>query len=154
MKLAHMFSMDKNQISEPPLILVVEDNHDHLLLISYILECLDCRVITQRDGKTAVLVAKEYRPDLILLDIVLPEVSGIDILRCLRKEPLTCDIPAIAMTALCTNENRENMMRAGFNNYIFKPYLIEELEQMIVPYINRKVDCYSSSILGKVGQDL
>ncbi|MEA5598680.1 response regulator [Rivularia sp. UHCC 0363] len=146
MKLAYTLSMNKNQVFQPPLILVVEDNEDHLLLISYILESLDCRIITQKDGETTVLLAKEYCPDLILLDVVLPKISGIDILRSLRKEPLTCDIPAIAVTALATEENRENMIIAGFNDCIFKPYMIEELEQIIIPYIRKQVNFYPNHV--------
>ena len=148
MKLAPMFLIDKNQNSQPPLVLVVEDNEDNLLLISYILESLGCRLITQTDGESAVLLAKEHHPDLILLDIVLPKVNGINILRSLREEPLTRDIPAIAVTALATKENRENIIRAGFNNYLIKPYLIEELEKMVSIYVDRKVNS-SSYALGK-----
>jgi CheY-like chemotaxis protein len=150
MKLADTFSMNKNQASGAPLILVVEDNEDNLLLITYILESLGCRLITQKyGGKTTVNLAKEHYPDLILLDIVLPKVSGIEILKYLREEPLTCDVPAIALTALATEANRENIIRAGFNNYIIKPFLIEELEEMIVPYISYKLNYSSNMTVGQ-----
>ena len=139
MKLADTFLMDKNLTSQPPLILVVEDNEDNLLLISYILESFGCRLITQNDGESAVTLAKQYRPDLILLDIVLPGISGIDVLYSLRKESLTRDIPAIALTALATEENHENLIRAGFNNTIIKPYLIEELEEAVGFHLSTKV---------------
>ncbi|MEL6162858.1 MAG: response regulator [Cyanobacteria bacterium J06628_3] len=133
--------MNKNQTSGAPLVLVVEDNEDNLVLISYILESLGCKLIVQRDGgKKTVILAKKHHPDLILLDIVLPEVSGIEILKFLKEEPLTRDVPTIAVTALATKENRENIIRAGFNNYIIKPYLVEELEEMINPYINKELN--------------
>lgn len=144
MKLAETFSMDKNQTFGAPLILVVEDNEDNLELITCILESLGCRLITCKDGReTTVILAKEHNPDLILLDIVLPKVSGIEVLKSLRENSLTCNVPVIAMTALATEANRENIIRAGFNNYIIKPYLIEELEEMINPYISKKLN-YSS----------
>lgn len=139
MKLADTFSMDTDLASQPPLILVVEDNEDNLLLISYILESFSCRLMTQTNGESALTLAKQYRPDLILLDIVLPGISGIDVLYSLRKESLTSDIPAIALTALATEENRENLIRAGFNNTIIKPYLIEELEEAISFHVSTKV---------------
>ena len=143
--------MNKNQTFGAPLILVVEDNEDNLVLISYILESLGCRLITCKDGgETTVILAKEHHPDLILLDIVLPKVSGIEVLKSLREESLTCNVPVIAVTALATEANRENIIRAGFNNYIIKPYLIEELEEMISPYIKDKLN-YSSDII--LGQD-
>ena len=151
MKLADTFSMNKNQPVEAPLILVVDDNEDNLVLITYILESLGCRLITRKDGgETTVTLVKEHHPDLILLDIVLPKVSGIEVLKCLREDPLTFDVPVIAVTALATEANRENIIRAGFNNYIMKPYLIEELEEMISPYISNKLN-YSSNIT--IGQD-
>lgn len=147
MKLANMFSTNTNQTPAAPLVLVVEDNEDNLVLISYILESLGCKFISQRDGgEKTVILAKEHHPDLILLDIVLPEVSGIEILKFLKEEPLTRDVPTIAVTALATEENRENIIRAGFNNYIVKPYLVEELEEMISPYISKK-SIYSSNYL-------
>ena len=146
-KLANRFSMNKNQTSGAPLVLVVEDNEDNLVLITYILESLGCKLIFQRDGgEKTVTLAKKYHPDLILLDIVLPEVSGIEILKFLKAEPLTRNVPTIAVTALVTEENRENIIRAGFNNYIIKPYLIEELEQMINSYISKEFN-YSSNYM-------
>lgn len=148
-KLANSFSMNQNQASGAPLVLVVEDNEDNLVLITYILESLGCKLIVQRDGgEKTVILAKKYHPDLILLDIVLPEVSGIEILKFLKAEPLTRNVPTIAVTALVTEENRENIIRAGFNNCIIKPYLIEELEQMINPYISKKFN-YSSNYMMK-----
>ncbi|MEM7717500.1 MAG: response regulator [Cyanobacteria bacterium P01_A01_bin.68] len=139
--------MNQNQASGVPLVLVVEDNEDNLVLITYILESLGCKLIVQRDGgEKTVILAKKYHPDLILLDIVLPEVSGIEILKLLKAEPLTRNVPTIAVTALVTEENRENIIRAGFNNCIIKPYLIEELEQMINPYISKKFN-YSSNYM-------
>jgi CheY-like chemotaxis protein len=149
MKLADTFSMNQNQTCAAPLILVVEDNEDNLVLITYILESLGCKLITCRDGgETTVILAKEHHPDLILLDIVLPNVSGIEVLKLLREEPLTCDVPVIAVTALATETNRENIIRAGFNNYIIKPYLIEELEEMINPYISNKLNSPSNITVG------
>ena len=150
MKLADTFSMNKNQTFEAPLVLVVEDNEDNLVLITYILESLGCKLITCKDGgETTVILAKEHHPDLILLDIVLPKVSGIEILKSLREESLTCNVPVIAVTALATEANRENIIRAGFNNYIIKPYLIEELEEMISPYINDKLNSSPDIVIGQ-----
>lgn len=145
MKLADTFSMNQNQPFEAPLVQVVEDNEDNLVLITYILESLGCRLITCKDGgETTIILAKEHHPDLILLDIVLPKASGIEVLKSLREESLTCDVPVIAVTALATEANRQNIIRAGFNNYIIKPYLIEELEEMINPYISNKLNSSSN----------
>ncbi|MGH8001119.1 MAG: response regulator [Brasilonema sp.] len=135
MEQAQLFSNQKTQNSQPPLILAVEDNEDNLLLLSYALESLGCKLICQKDCSTTLLVAKEYQPDLILLDILLPGVSGIDIVRSLKQEPLTSQIAAIAVTALASAEDRERILSAGFNDYISKPYMIEDLESLVRGYL-------------------
>lgn len=141
MELAQVFMSDKKkQNSQQPLVLAVEDNDDNLLLLSYVLESLGCRLICQKDSSTTVLVAKEYQPDLILLDILLPSLSGIDVVRSLKQEPLTSNIAAIAVTALASAEDRESILRAGFNDYISKPYMLEDLEALVCRYLDGKVN--------------
>lgn len=135
MKLARAFMSDeKKHKLETPLILVVEDNDDNLQLMSYTLEALGCRLICQHDSSTTVVLAKEYQPDLILLDILLPTLSGIDVVRQLKQEPLTAQIPAIAVTALAHYEDKQRILMAGFDDYISKPYMIEDLEDMVCRY--------------------
>ncbi|MBE9001721.1 MULTISPECIES: response regulator [unclassified Nostoc] len=145
MYLAHSFMSDeKQQNSHQPLILAVEDHDDSLLLISYALELMGCRFICQTDCSATVLVAKEYQPDLILLDILLPGLSGIDVVRHLKQEPLTSKIPVIAVTALATTEDRERILKAGFDDYISKPYMIEDLEAIIRRVLAGKFSPYSA----------
>ncbi|AFZ25129.1 CheY-like receiver domain-containing protein [Cylindrospermum stagnale PCC 7417] len=132
MYLTHSFMSDeKKHNSHWPLVLVVEDHNDSLLLISYALESLGCRFICQTDSFMTIPVAKEYQPDLIMLDILLPGISGLEIVHYLKREPLTCDIPVVAVTALAGRDNRERILRAGFNDYISKPYMLEDLEAII-----------------------
>lgn len=143
MYLAHSFMSDeKKQNSHQPLILAVEDHHDSLLLISYALESMGYRFICQTDCSATLLVAKEYQPDLILLDILLPGLSGMDVVRHLKLEPLTCTIPVVAVTALASTEDRERILKAGFNDYISKPYMLEELEAIIRRELGRKFTPY------------
>lgn len=140
MELAQVsMSEEKNYESELPLILAVEDNDDNLLLLSYALESIGCKLICQKDSLSTVLIAKEYQPDLILLDILLPGLSGIDVVRSLKQEPLTRHITTIAVTALASSEDRERILRAGFNDYISKPYMIEDLEDMVRRYLGEKL---------------
>ena len=140
MKQAQLFSHQKKQNSQPPLILAVEDNEDNLLLLSYTLESLGCKLICQNDGLTTLLVAKEYQPDIILLDILLPGLSGMDIVRSLKQEPLTSHIVVIAVTALASTEDRERILSAGFNDYISKPYMIEDLEAVVSHYLCKELN--------------
>ncbi|MBE9035229.1 response regulator [aff. Roholtiella sp. LEGE 12411] len=144
MYLTNSFMSDeKKQSFQQPLILAVEDHDDSLLLIGYALESLGCRFICQADSLATVLVAKEYQPDLILLDILLPGYSGIDVVRYLKEEPLTCKIPVIAVTALASREDRERILKAGFDDYISKPYMIEDLEAIIRRVLCGKFDFHS-----------
>jgi CheY-like chemotaxis protein len=139
MQLANVIMGNENQYdSQPPLIMVVEDNEDNLLLMNYALESLGCRTICQKDSSTTVVLAKEYQPDLILLDILMPGLNGLDVVRHLKQEPLTRNIAAIAVTALASSEDKERILRAGFDDYISKPYMIEDLEALIYHYLSRR----------------
>lgn len=144
MYLAEPFMSDEKlqDYYEQPLILAVEDHDDSLLLMSYALESLGCRFICQKDSTTTLLVAKDYQPDLILLDILLPNMNGIDVISYLKQEPLTCDIPVVAVTALAGKDDQERILQAGFDGYLCKPYMIEDLETII-----RSLLCQKSPII-------
>lgn len=139
MKLAQSLT-DVQEMHKPrsPLILIVEDNDDNLLLLNYTLESLGCRLISQKDSSTAVVLAKEHLPDLILLDILMPGLSGIDVLRHLKQEPLTKNITAIAVTALASADDRNTILNAGFDDYISKPYMIEDVEKIVLSHLRKK----------------
>jgi CheY-like chemotaxis protein len=130
---------DKKDKPQLPLVLVVEDHYDSLLVLSYALELLKCKFICQNDSYTTLLLAKEYQPDLILLDILLPSFNGLEVVQCLKNEPLTCHIPVVAVTALAGREERQRMLKAGFDDYISKPYMIEDLEAIIYRLLNDKL---------------
>ena len=139
MYLAHSFMSDeKRQKHGQPLVLAVEDNDDSLLLMSYTLELLGCRSICQKEGSRTLFMAKEHQPDLILLDIFLPGMSGLDVIQYLKGESLTCHIPVVAVTVLTGTEDEKNILKAGFDGYISKPYMIEELEGIIRQLLGRK----------------
>ncbi|MGI0486529.1 response regulator [Pantanalinema rosaneae CENA516] len=118
-------------MTRPPLILVVDDNEDHLLLVRYVLESLEFEFIGETDSQVALQIAKSHCPDLILLDIMLPTLSGLEVIQYLQADPLTQEIPVIAVTALARKEDRERMLQAGFVDYISKPYMLDELEAVI-----------------------
>lgn len=140
MDLARSFIANAKKPNYPqPLILAVEDNEDNLLLINYALESLGIRLICQTDSSSTLLVAKEYQPDLILMDILLPGLSGIEIVHYLKKEPLTKQIPVVAVTALASAEERERILMSGFDDYISKPYMIEDLEALICGILGDKL---------------
>ena len=107
------------------LILIVEDNEKNLKLVRDLLQVsgyLTLESITAEDG---ILVAKESQPALILMDIQLPGISGIEALKILRADPITEKIPVIAVTASVMTEDSKNIIAAGFNSYQRKPIEIK-----------------------------
>lgn len=137
-------SEEKSQGSQIPLILAVEDNEDNLLLMSYAIESLGFKFICQQDSSAVLVLAKKHQPDLILLDVLLPDQSGIDIVKLLKQDPQTYHIPAIAVTALAGKEQRDRLILAGFDDYICKPYMLEDLEAMIHSYLCPKFNSYGT----------
>ena len=130
---------DKQQrTSEIPLILAIEDNEDNLLIVNYIVDSFNYRFIGEPDGKKTLLIAREFQPNLILLDIMLPEANGIDIFHVLRQDSSTKHIPIIAVTALASAEEKQKILDAGFDAYVSKPYMLEDIEEVICRYLNWK----------------
>lgn len=120
---------------QQPLVLAVEDNEDNLLLISYVAESLGYRLLGETNGVSTLQIAKQYQPNLILMDIMLPDANGVDIFYQLQRDPLTSSIPVVAMTALAMPREQQQIQKAGFHGYIIKPYMLEDLEHVILSYL-------------------
>ncbi len=120
-----------------PLALVVDDNEDNLLLLTFVLEQLNCQFITAIDGQTALDLAQRYQPALILLDIMLPDLDGFEVFSRLRQNPLTARIPVIAVTAMARPEDQERLLSAGCNEYVTKPYMVDDLEDLLRRYLSQ-----------------
>ena len=141
-------ALQSNQLSRisQPLILAVDDDEDNLLLLTEVLTPLECIVITATDGRQALELAKERQPALILLDAMLPDISGIEVVQQLKKNPPTMNIPVVAVTALARQEDRDRLLLAGCNDYVSKPYMLDDLEAIIhhhlVAYRKPRTCCY------------
>ena len=118
-----------------PLVLAVEDNEDNLQLLIQVLMLFGCSFIPIRDGHTAILKAQNHQPDLILLDMMLPDLNGSEVVHRLKQNACTNKIPIIAVTAMARAEDQKRFFLAGCNDYIKKPYMIDELEAKIRRYI-------------------
>lgn len=117
--------------AKQPRILAVDDNEDSLLLLSEVLNVFDCSLLTATSGQAALIIAQAYNPDLILLDIMLPDLNGNEVVLHLKHNPITENIPVIAVTALAREEDRDRLLAAGCSDYISKPYMIEDLEAIV-----------------------
>jgi CheY-like chemotaxis protein len=118
-------------------ILVVDDDEDNLLLMSYVLEPFHCSVITALDGYAALGAAQTQQPDLILLDIMLCKLDGIQVVSQLKQNPQTMNIPVVAVTALARDEDRERILQAGCDDYVSKPFMIDDLEATVRRHLRR-----------------
>jgi len=117
--------MQKQQAK--PLVLVVEDEAALVTLLRYNLEREGFEVIEARDGEEALLLAKERRPDLVLLDWMLPLVSGIEVCRQLRRLPETRAVPVVMLTARGEEADKVRGLDSGADDYITKPFSPGEL---------------------------
>jgi len=108
------------------LILIVEDNDKNLKLVRDVLQVKGYTTTEAGTGEDGVRLAREQRPDLILMDIQLPGISGIEALHQIRAEPATAGIPVAAVTASVMPQDRSKIMEAGFDAYIGKPINLKE----------------------------
>jgi CheY-like chemotaxis protein len=108
-------------------ILVVEDNEDNGDMLSRRLQRRGYRVIHAADGQEAVELAARERPDLILMDVSLPVMDGLEATRCIRARAETHTTPIIAVTAHAMSADRERVLRAGCNDYHAKPVELPRL---------------------------
>lgn len=121
-----------------PTILVIDDDPDSALLATYVLEALDYRCLCASTAVQGLALAVVHVPDLILLDIWLPDYSGIEVFEHLRHHAQTAAIPVIAVTALAQSSDRDQLLQLGCTGYISKPYLIDELRTLVQQSLNRR----------------
>jgi two-component system cell cycle response regulator DivK len=108
-------------------ILVVEDNEKNMKLFRDVLMATGYRTLEATTGGQAVELAAEHAPDLVLMDIQLPDMDGVEALRRLRADERTAAIPVLALTAQAMQGDRKRFLAAGFDGYVSKPVNIIEL---------------------------
>jgi DNA-binding response OmpR family regulator len=119
-------------------ILVVDDEPDLLELIDTNLTAAGFSVLTAASGREALRQARELRPQLILLDVMLPELDGLEVCKLLRHDPLTRSIPIVMLTARAMEIDRVLGLELGADDYVTKPFSVRELVLRIKKLLNRQ----------------
>jgi len=112
-------------------ILVVEDNMLVQEVYASALQNLGCEVITADDGNEALALAEEEEPDLIIMDIMLPGVSGLDLVRKMKSDPALKDTPIIVVTTMAMAADQEKIRAAGADGYLPKPIRVDEFTEAV-----------------------
>jgi two-component system cell cycle response regulator DivK len=119
-----------------PVILVVEDNERNLKLLRDVLEYSGYEVRGARTAEDGITLAVSEPPDLVLMDLQLPGIDGIEALHRLRESPGTADIPVVAVTAQAMKEDRERALRAGFDGYVEKPISVRAFTDQVRRFLS------------------
>ena len=116
-------------------ILYIEDNEYNRKIVRQLLGRTSYQLVEAVDGESGVAMAQQLVPQLILMDVQLPKMSGLDATRALKADPRTSDIPIIVITSFALSGDREKAAVAGADNYLAKPYSPRELLALVRPYL-------------------
>ena len=118
-------------------VLIVEDNELNMKLFTDLLQANNYKVIQATDGRDVIQITREQRPDLILMDIQLPEISGLDLTKMLKNDDDLKAIPVIAITALAMKGDEEKIIEGGCDGYIAKPISVSGFIQTINQFLTK-----------------
>ncbi len=117
-------------------ILIVEDNELNMKLFNDLLQAHGYETLQTKDGREALTLARDNKPDLILMDIQLPEISGLEITKMLKADPDLKAIPVIAVTAFAMKGDEEKIREGGCEGYIAKPISVANFLQTVAKFLS------------------
>ena len=117
-------------------VLIVEDNELNMKLFHDLLEAHGYATLQTKDGMEALKLAREHRPDLILMDIQLPEVSGLEVTKWIKEDEELKSIPIIAVTAFAMKGDEEKIREGGCEDYLAKPISVTKVLQAVQRFLN------------------
>ncbi len=120
----------------PKKVLIVEDNELNMKLFHDLLEAHGYETVQTRNGLKAMDLAREHKPDLILMDIQLPEVSGLDVTKWIKKDEELASIPVVAVTAFAMKGDEERMREGGCEGYLSKPITVSRFIETIRKFLD------------------
>lgn len=117
-------------------VLIVEDNELNMKLFNDLLVAYGYETLQTQDGMEALKLARKHRPDLILMDIQLPEVSGLEITKWIKEDENLKSIPVVAVTAFAMKGDEERIRKGGCEAYISKPISIQQFMETVKKFLN------------------
>lgn len=134
--------------------LIVEDHPDQAAMVAQVLALRSYKPIVAENGETGLKLAREHRPDVVVLDLMLPDINGFDVCRQLRSDRETMLTPVVMLTALGDAENRVRGFRVGANAYVTKPYGIDTLIDAITAAREWRKSIEQNNIQGEIHVEL
>lgn len=129
-------SITSEAVTTSPLILITEDNEANIITIFSYLKAKGYRLILANNGQEAIALAHSQQPDLILMDIQMPGMDGLEAMKHIRSHPNLVNIPIVALTALAMAGDREKCLEAGANDYLTKPVKLKQLAATIQHFLS------------------
>lgn len=123
------------------LVLIVDDNEKNLKLARDVLRFAGCRTLEAASGAEAIELSIEQLPDVILMDIRLPDMDGTSVARHIKDDERTAQIPVVALTSFAMKGDREWFLSAGFDGYLEKPISVSEFPAQVRSYCRRRQGC-------------
>jgi two-component system cell cycle response regulator DivK len=130
------FCTNNIRLSMSKTVLIVEDNELNMKLFHDLLEAQGYATLQTKDGREALKLAREHRPDLVLMDIQLPEVSGLEVTKWIKEDENLREIPVIAVTAFAMKGDEEKIRQGGCEAYIAKPISVSEFLATVQKFID------------------
>jgi two-component system cell cycle response regulator DivK len=129
---------DKVEAKTAKTVMIVEDNELNMKLFHDLLEAHGINTVQTKDGRNVMQLAREHKPDLILMDIQLPEVSGLDITKWLKEDDDLKSIPVVAVTAFAMKGDEQKIREGGCEDYISKPISVTRFMETIQKYLKEE----------------
>jgi two-component system, cell cycle response regulator DivK len=127
-------------ISADSLVLIGEDEPDNQVILQTVVESLvGVRAAVAGDGLAVLALVRQERPGMILLDLMMPGLDGFEVTRRLKGDPATANIPIVAVSAMARPDDREAALAAGCDDFVRKPFELDDLEAVIRQYLENGV---------------
>jgi two-component system cell cycle response regulator DivK len=132
----HDLIMPGDRHAAPPTILIVEDHELNMKLLHDLLEVHGYGILQAREGLVALELARQHHPSLILMDIQLPDISGLEVVRLLKEDERTRTIPIVAVTAFAMAGDEQRMLAGGCDAYVSKPISIRDFLRLVEEFVS------------------